>query len=117
MKIPSKIIIKGKIWSVAYKWRLQDADLGVCNALTDWTEKTIYLDRLLSREDKQLYLLHEIIHIILDEYHLHETGGIKDSFAEEVICAGISKTLLEMFNIKFKEEHRNVVSRSRRRSD
>lgn len=111
MKIPSKIIIKGKIWQVSYKWRLHDKELGECNGLTDWEERTIWLDRLLPKDEKAKVILHEIIHIVLDEHHLHEDGGIQSKFVEEVICAGVAEVLLEIFNIKFKEEHRNVSRR------
>jgi hypothetical protein len=115
MKIPSKIVIKGKIWSVGYKWRLHDEKLGFCDGLADWVERTIWLDRSLPREEKLRVLLHEIIHIILDEYHMHETGGIKETFAEEVVCAGVSQTLLDIFNLKFREQHATAVARSRQR--
>lgn len=104
MKIPSKLTIKGKVWTIAYKWRLHDKKLGACDALVDFDKATIYLDRSLSREDKFVALLHEIFHIALAEYHLRETGGIADDFAEEVICSGIPSILLELFTMKFKEQ-------------
>lgn len=114
MKIPSKIVIKGKVWQIGYKWKLHDEKLGACDALVDWVEKTIWLDRSLPREDKIKALVHEIIHVLLDEYHLHQEGGIGSNFAEEVICSGVSEGLLEIFNLKFKQEAFNVVSRSRK---
>jgi hypothetical protein len=113
MKIPSKFVIKGKQWSVVYKPKLNDPELGECNALVDWMESTIFIDRNLPRNEKAIALLHEIIHILLDEYHLHETGGIQDKFAEEVICAGLAKSLLEIFNIQPREIHKRAVFASR----
>lgn len=110
-KIPSRVVIKGKVWSVDYKWRLVNDKGEECNGLVEWVEKCIYLDRAASREDKCQALLHEIIHIILDEYNLHEEGGIGSTFAEESICAGVARTLLETFKLTFRAETHNAVSR------
>lgn len=103
MKIPSKLTIKGKVWSIAYKWRLHDKKLGACDALVDFESNTIYLDRSLAKEDKFQALLHEIFHIAIQEFHLRETGGIADDFAEEIICSGIPSILTELFTIKFRD--------------
>lgn len=113
MKIPSKVVIKGKVWQIAYKWRLHDEDLGKCDGLTIWEEKTIYIDRALPREDKEKVVIGEILHILIDEYQLRQTGGVNSDHAAEVICHGIGESLLEIFKLTFRAEHHNVVARTR----
>lgn len=113
LRIPSKLVIKGKLWSVLYQHKLHDPDFGDCRGLVNWEDRTITIDKNIPRAEKGEVLIHEIIHILLDEYHLHETGGIQDKFAEEVICAGLAESLLEIFNIQPREIHNRAVFASR----
>lgn len=101
MKIPKEFYIKGKLWRVEYKWRLHDPEHGLCNGLCDFDARTIYIDRLIPKEDKAGVFLHEYIHAVLHEAHLHESGGIA-GIIEEVVCASISEAFTSNFNLKWK---------------
>lgn len=101
MKIPKTIKIKGKPWSIEYKWRLHDETHGLCDGLCDPSTRTIFLDRLLPKEDKPTVFLHELIHAILHEAHLHEAGGV-DGFVEEAICSSVADCFMDLFELKLK---------------
>jgi len=116
VRIPSKLVIKGKIWSVSYKWNLRDTyeeEQPKCEGLTVWDERTIYLERSSSREDNFKTLIGEITHILLDELQVTQ---IISKDATEIICHGVMESLPDIYIMKFKAEHHNAVSRSRRKS-
>ncbi|MNJ94807.1 hypothetical protein D3C87_125100 [compost metagenome] len=103
MKIPKEFYIKGKLWTVEYKWRLEEPGIGKCDGLCDFTLRVIYLDRLISKEDKVRVFLHEYTHALIHEAHLHEAGGI-DGILEEVLCESVADGILENFILKWKRK-------------
>lgn len=100
-KIPTEFEVKGKTWKVEYKWRLEEPGIGQCNGLCDFSKRTIYIDRLLPKEDKPKVFLHELGHAILHEAHLHEQGGI-DGIVEEVAVDAYADTLISLFDLKWR---------------
>ena len=113
MKIPSKLVIKGKIWDIQYKWHLRDMEAEgqpKVEGLTVWPDRTIYLERTASREDKFNTLLGEIGHILMDELQLTQVISAE---VQEIITHGVIESLAEIYIMKFKTEHHNVVARSR----
>ena len=101
-KIPKEIQIKGKLWRIDYKWNLM-LDGMRCNVITDFGTRTIWLDRLASKETKWAALLHEIVHATLYEAHLHEDGGV-DGFVEEAICAAVADVFDSLFDMKWRRK-------------
>jgi hypothetical protein len=100
MRIPSEILVKGKRWTIGYKWGLTDGhDLvdGLCNL----SDRTIFIRRELKKEEKWPIFLHELIHAILFEAHLSEDGGIS-GFPEEVVCSAIADVFSTLFDIRLK---------------
>lgn len=100
-KIPKEFYIKGKLWRVEYKWRLEENGIGKCDGLCEFSERVIYLDRLLPKDQKPKVFLHEYTHAVLHEAHLHENGGL-DGILEEVVCESIADALTENFNLRWK---------------
>lgn len=103
MKIPKELTIKGHAWSVEYKWSLTAEDgervLGLC----DKDKRTIYIDRLLARDEKWEVFHHEIGHAIIFEAHMNEDGGV-DGIVEEAIVAAFQDFYTNNFNLKWKRK-------------
>lgn len=99
MRPPKSFKVKGKLWQLEYKWRLVDDEGHPCDGLCVAATRTIYIDRLASKERKFEAFLHELNHATLFESHLGEAGGV-DGFTEEVICAAIADVYLSLFTFK-----------------
>jgi hypothetical protein len=100
MNIPKSFHIKGKLWTVEYKWGLRDEG-DLVDGLCVFTDRTIYLRRELLKEEKPMAFLHELIHAVLYECHLHQAGGLSDE-SEEIICDGVADVLTTLFTMRFK---------------
>lgn len=103
MKIPKLLLIKGHEWSVEYKWSLKDDDgervLGLC----DKENRTIYLDKLISKEEKWEVFHHEVGHAIVFEAHMNENGGI-EGIVEEAIVSAYQDFYTNNFVMKWKRK-------------
>lgn len=95
-KLPSRIVIAGKVWEVDYRWRLEDDNGKHCTSYADWANRIIWLDRAADRPDKLHALLTELITIALDS-------------------GDPAKTLLETFKLTFRSETHNAVRRANER--
>jgi hypothetical protein len=100
VKIPSEVLVKGKLWTVEYKWGLRDGG-EIVDGLCQYGPRKILIRRELKKEDKPAVFLHELIHAILFESHLNEDGGL-DGFAEEVVCSSIADVILTLFHLRLK---------------
>jgi Zn-dependent peptidase ImmA (M78 family) len=103
LKIKNEFYIKGKPWKVVYKWNLREEGIGPCLGLCDFKERIIYLDRLATQEEKRMAFIHELVHAILHEAHLHEDGGV-DGFVEEAICASVADVFSRLFDFRWRRE-------------
>ena len=103
MKIPKEFYLKGKLWRVEYKWGLRDGD-EMLDGLCTFDPRVIYLRRELSREDKWLTFLHELVHAILFECYISRNDGGIDGIVEEVVCDSISECFTELFEFRPKRK-------------
>lgn len=102
MKIKKTFLIKGKEWSVDYKWGLrQDGDL--LDGLCTFPDRLITLRRELSADEKASAFLHELIHAVLFEAHISSPGSMPEVI-EEVVCDSVAATLLELFELRWKRK-------------
>jgi len=101
MNLKKTFPVKGKLWTLEYKWRLTDDDGNPVDGLCDPANRIIYIDRLLPKEQKFSTFIHELFHATFHEAHLGEDGGI-DGFAEEVVCSSATDTVLTLFNLRWK---------------
>lgn len=101
MKIKKEFEIKGKQWRVEYKWSLKAEDGERVKGLCDFGNRTIYLDRLLSPEDKFEILQHELVHAALYEAHLNHTSGL-DPQTEEIVCDAVVDMFNQLFTFRWK---------------
>lgn len=102
MKIPKTFQVKGKTWSVEYKWKLSDPEFGPCHGLCDPDKRIIYIDRLQPQEEKVKTFIHELGHAILFESHLNECGGV-EGFVEEVIVSAYADVFYDLFEIELRK--------------
>ena len=104
MRIPKSRRILGKVWHTKYKWNLRDDENTKLDGWMIPDERCIYIDRMLSAEEKYQTYLHELIHALMFELSLHTTSLSLD--VEEIICEGLSKFLVENCNIRWKKNDR-----------
>lgn len=102
MKLKKEFYIKGKLWRIEYKWNLRMGDMRV-DGMCEPSERIIYIDRILSKEEKWATFLHELGHAIVHEAHLNEHGGL-DGFAEEVVVESYAQALGELFTFRWKRK-------------
>jgi DUF917 family protein len=98
MKLPTKIMIKGKAWKVKRKRSLKLGKVK-CDGLCHFSSKLIEVRSGLDDKKCMEVFMHEIIHAAVHELHLDEMGGINSSI-EEVLCTGLSDIFLSIFDIK-----------------
>lgn len=99
MKIPKKVVIEGKEWSVERKWRIVD-DGVECDGLCSPTDKKLFVLHGLEEDESYYTFIHEFIHAVLDEKGFHLFGISNE--VEELICHGIAKELLNNFKLSTK---------------
>lgn len=103
MKIRKHFSIKGKEWSLEYKWSLKAPDGDKVRGLCDFTTRTIYLDRLMPQDEKEEVFIHELIHAALFEAHLNEGSGLGGE-TEEIVCDAVSDLLTTLFTLRWKRQ-------------
>lgn len=105
MKIPKQFSLKGKTWTVEYKWNLTDSDDGEkMDGLCLMGRRVIQLERAMPREEKWPVFLHELTHAILFEAHISGLDGPSGSVIEEVICEAVANGLNDLFHIRWKRK-------------
>ena len=102
MRIPKEFYLKGKHWTVEYKWNLRASDGEKMDGLCIVTERVIQLDRAMPREEKWPVFLHELVHAIIFEAHISGLDGEAGEFIEEVICDAIAGDFDDLFNFRWK---------------
>lgn len=98
MKLPTKVLIKGKAWKVKRSYAIKLGKIS-CDGLCHLSGKVIEVKSGLDDKRCMEVFMHEIIHAAVQELHLNETGGIEASI-EEVLCSGLSDIFLSIFDIK-----------------
>ena len=93
-------MVKGKRWKISHKWNLKDDHGILCDGLCEPKLKTVYLDRSLSKADKESALLHEVFHAVIYEVGLHQSSLTLD--VEEMLVENLSLFVLETFNVRIK---------------
>ena len=108
MRIPKEFIIKGKLWSVEYKWNLTDKDPGGppqrMDGLCVVSRRVIQLDRALPKEEKWPVFLHEYVHAVLFEAHISGLDGPAGDYIEEVICEALADAFVTSFHVRWKRK-------------
>ena len=108
MNIPSTFYIKGKLWTVEYKWGLRGDDEVLLDGQCVTENRTIQIDRGIPKRDKWLVFLHEFIHAVLHESHVSGLDGSAGEFLEEIICESVANVLNDCFTIRWKRRSKNV---------
>ncbi len=86
MKIPKTLDIKGKEWTVQYKWGLR---LGgeLVSGYIDENKRIIWMRRELTEEEKVYPFWHEYMHAMLWESGIiGQVGTGLSDLAEEIVC-------------------------------
>lgn len=99
MKIPKTIQVVNKEWRVEYKWNLR-YDGHKCDGLCCHETRTIFIDRSLSKQEKEETFLHEYLHAIIAEL------GIKRKslpiVLEELLVESLSQEIYEKFKLRLR---------------
>lgn len=99
MKIRKEFYIKGKLWSVEYRWGLRAKEK--CSGLCDFENRIIYLERSDSKEEKWSTFIHEITHAALYEAHINPSSGLSTE-SEEIVCDAMEDLLTSLFTFRWK---------------
>lgn len=107
MMIPKAFAVNGSIWRVEYKWNLtynkQKVD-GLCAP----SEKTVYIDRSLSDEEKFWTFVHEWLHAVIEENDLGHNSSEKSlrlsTDHEERILEALEDELRRNFSIRWRKK-------------
>lgn len=95
MKIPNKVIIKNKIYSIVYdKEALRDDSI---YGRTYHTKLQIILDQTQPKDQRENTFFHELLHAIIDCSPLRV--DLKDSALQEKVAVGISEDLLLVLRV------------------
>lgn len=103
MNLRKEFYVKGKEWRLEYRWSLKAPDGERVRGLCDFDSRTIYLDRLVLKEEKWSVFLHELVHAILYEAHLHDGTGLELN-TEEIICEAMTDALENLFTMRWKRQ-------------
>lgn len=101
MRIPKKFKIKGKEWTVEYRWNLFDQGVK-CDGLCEAKDRTVIIDRSIPREEKWPVFLHEYCHAVIFEAHIAGLDGDAGELLEEIICEAFATSLDDCFNMRWK---------------
>lgn len=96
MKLPRKLEIKGRMYSIL-EHEIDQNYYG----FHDYDKKTIELKKGLKLEDKKKTFFHELLHAIISESGLRQTSLSID--VEEAIVENIANYLVDKFNFTFKK--------------
>lgn len=84
MKIPKTFCLFGKTWKVKQLWTVDAEDSrGEC----DYSHSSISVKRNLEQSEKEVVLIHEILHAALDSLEYEELSN------DEVLIERLSKAL------------------------
>ena len=99
IKIPKKVVIKGRVWKVRRLKKVVHEDGDVCRGLSDFDSRTITIQKGMEPKEELFIFLHEMIHAALAEAHLNENSGLPPTI-EEIVCDSIADMLVECFKIE-----------------
>lgn len=102
MKLPKYRTILGKKWKIRFKWNLRCDDGHKVDGLCDFKNRYIWLDRLLPKDERFQVFLHEEFHAVLHELCFNQLEASSD--AQEIVCEGLSRWMVETYDIKFKKK-------------
>lgn len=104
IKIPKKIMIRGKKWKVSTRKKVKDDDGTPCSGLTDPSKSMIYIRSELTDRQKVWTFFHEFTHAVLYEAGVTiNTGGLSD-IVEEIICDNVADGFIELLKIGKKKK-------------
>lgn len=97
VRIPSQLDIRGKEWTVHYKWGLRNDKGELCDGLCVPSERKIFLAHGLGKDKEQIFF-HEYIHAVMAEVGLYHTR--LDPDIEETICHNLSVELISSYILR-----------------
>lgn len=97
MKIPTKIFIEGKEWTITRKWRIEQ-DGESLDGLCVFSKRQILVVHGLKEDEAFHAFIHEYLHAVLHERGYYLTSRTSD--AEELIVHALQKELCESFVLK-----------------
>lgn len=104
MRIPKKLIIKGKEWITKKVKSLKDESNEGAYGLTSVDDRVIEFDTKIAEFDKEWVFWHEYMHARLHECGVTgNTGGLSD-LAEEIICDDFADFMTNEINWKWKRK-------------
>lgn len=101
MRIPKHIMIKGEKWVTKYKWNLKNDKGDLLDGMCCLDTRTIFLDRSLPKEERPQVYLHEIIHALLYELHMHL---IVNDDTNELLSENLSQFIMKHFSLRLKKK-------------
>lgn len=101
MRIPTKFELKGKVWKVRYKPRLNFEGVP-CDGLCSFDTRTITINKDLSKADRINTFLHELFHAIIFEAHINRGTRFTEGL-EEVLCDAFADALTTLFSVSWKK--------------
>lgn len=104
MRIPRKLIIKGKEWILKRIKNLLDENNNPASGLTDVGNRIIELDKNLADYDKEYVFWHEYKHARLHETGVTGNDGGISTLAEEIICDDFADFMTNEIEWKWKRK-------------
>lgn len=101
MRIPKTFTVNETTYTVKYKWNLRHAHEKV-DGLSDFKEKTLYIERSLARDDKWWTFRHEWKHIVFHEYGCGFNSHRVPQAVEEEMILALEQEDRVNFNIRWK---------------
>lgn len=101
MKLPKKISIEGKQWTVIRKWRIVENGVE-CDGLCVSEKREIWVCHGLPEAEAFQIFMHEYLHAVFIEKGIHLLSIPPE--VEEMLVHGISKELCETFSLKLKTQ-------------
>ena len=102
MRIPKSVDVYGSRWSVGYKWNLLSDKGEHVDGLCDKKNRTILIDRSLSKDERPGTFFHELFHAIIYELKLGQTDLSGE--VEEVLVEGISDYMIKYFILRLRDK-------------
>lgn len=104
MKIPKSIDIKGKTWTVQYKWGLR-LNGELVSGYIDSDKRIIWMRRELTEEEKVYPFWHELFHAILWESGVTgQVGTGLTDLAEEIVCDSFADFMKYRIEARWKKQ-------------
>lgn len=99
--VRSTFKLRGNQWKVKIVPNLRNDDQEKLDGHCVPSERTIYLEKKLTHEEKYYTFFHELIHAIAFELHANEDGGVS-GFLGEVLAEGFTQILHDLFIIQWR---------------